>query len=73
MPKWAQAIGGSIIAILFAGNVFFVARLVEQLDATREQVWALRQDVVVLTARMDGLRKCNYSQPKGRMKNEGSL
>ena len=56
MPKWAQTIGGSVIAILFAGNVFFVNRLVQQLDATREIVWNLRQDVVVLSIRLEALK-----------------
>lgn len=48
------------MAILFAGNVFFVARLVEQLDGTREMVWQLRQEVVVLSAKVEALPKCTY-------------
>jgi hypothetical protein len=53
LPKWAQTVGGIFISVLFAGNVFFVARLVEQLDATREMVWQLRQEVVILTAKVE--------------------
>lgn len=37
-----------IIGVLFSGNIFFVKRLVDQLDSVREIVWQLRQDVVVL-------------------------
>ena len=37
-----------IIGVLFIGNIFFVKRLVDQLDSVREIVWQLRQDVVVL-------------------------
>jgi hypothetical protein len=60
IPLWAQAIGGALIGILFAGNAFFVARLVEQLDGTREQVWQLRQEVVVLSSRVENIPKCTF-------------
>lgn len=62
LPKWAQAVGGIIIATLFGGNAFFVSRLVEQLDATRDQVWELRQAVVVLSTRLDTLNTFNLKK-----------
>lgn len=58
IPPWAQGIAAGIMVMLFGGNIFFVTRLVEQLDATREMVWQLRQEVVVLSAKVENLPKC---------------
>jgi hypothetical protein len=65
VPKWAQTTGGVVISVLFAGNVFFVARLVDQLDATREMVWQLRQEVVLLTAKVEVCNRESHNQKKG--------
>ena len=53
--KTTMTISGVILSILMAGNVFFVKRLVDQLDSTREIVWQLRQDVVILKIAVDNL------------------
>jgi hypothetical protein len=37
-----------LISFLLAGNVYFVKKLVDQVDETTRIVWQLRQDVVVL-------------------------
>lgn len=49
-PDVLNLIYTSIIGVMLTGNVFFVKRLVDQLDSLREIVWQLRQDVVVLQA-----------------------
>ena len=49
-PEVLNLIYTSIIGVMLTGNVFFVKRLVDQLDSLREIVWQLRQDVVVLQA-----------------------
>ena len=46
---------GAILSLLIIANGFFIKRLVDQLDATREIVWQLRQDVVVLKVTVDNL------------------
>jgi hypothetical protein len=37
-----------LISFLLAGNIYFVKKLVDQVDETTRIVWQLRQDVVVL-------------------------
>jgi hypothetical protein len=37
-----------LISFLLAGNVYFVKKLIDQVDETTRIVWQLRQDVVVL-------------------------
>lgn len=55
VPAILLPTAGVILSLLVAVNSFFVKRLVDQLDATREIVWALRQDVVVLKVTVDNL------------------
>lgn len=43
----------AICGLLLAGNIFFVSRLVQEFYAMREIVWALRQQVAVIEAKMD--------------------
>lgn len=38
------------LGILFAGNLFFLKRLVDKIDDIEKITWALRQQVVVLEA-----------------------
>lgn len=61
IPAWAQAIGGSAMAILLSGNLWFVVRLIHELDEAKSIVYQLRQDVAVLSARVDNLPKgCSF-------------
>lgn len=46
-----------IISILFAGNIFFVSRLVSKIDSIIDEVWGLRQEVTVLNYRVNELKK----------------
>jgi hypothetical protein len=46
-----------IISILFAGNIFFVARLVSKIDGVIDEVWSLRQQITLLNYRVDELTK----------------
>jgi len=55
IPKFAMTAIGVVLSILMSGNIFFVKRLVDQLDATREIVWQLRQDVTVLKLTVENL------------------
>lgn len=55
IPGWFLAVSGAVVTLLISANVFFVKRLVDQLDATREIVWQLRQDVVILKVTVDNI------------------
>lgn len=55
MPSILLPISGAIISMLMMGNIFFVKRLVDQLDATREIVWSMRQELVVLKYTVDNM------------------
>lgn len=43
----------AMLSILFAGNVFFVARLVEKLDRTENAVWELKIQVISMKSSID--------------------
>lgn len=47
---WVSPVIGSL---LLAGNLFFVGRFIDEQDKLKEMVWQLRQDVVILQAKMD--------------------
>lgn len=51
--KVVLSVGSAVLGILFAGNLFFINRLVTQLDVTSEIVRQLRQEVVVLRLTVD--------------------
>jgi hypothetical protein len=53
VPSILVPIVGSVLSVLIVANGYFVKRLVDQMDATREIVWHLRQDVVVLKVTVD--------------------
>ena len=46
-----------VLSLPIAGNIFFIKRLVDQIDATQKEVYALREDVASLKARVDILIK----------------
>lgn len=63
MPKWAQAIAGSVMGVLFALNAWFASRAVARFDEMERAFWTLSQKVVVLEARFDALPKyCRFPQ-----------
>lgn len=43
----------SLLTLLVSGNLFFVKRLVDKLEVIEERVWQLRQEVVILSMRVD--------------------
>lgn len=55
VPAITVPIVGFTLSLLIGANIFFVKRLVDQLDATREIVWQLRQEVVVLKLTVDNI------------------
>lgn len=55
LPGVVLPIIGAVLSLLIGANIFFVKRLVDQLDATREIVWQLRQEVVVLKLTVDNM------------------
>lgn len=60
----AKKATAALLAILFSGNVFFVKRLVDKIDSLETTVWTLRQDVVILSIKLDGIsgrKKANDS------------
>ena len=51
------------IALLVSGNMYFIKNLVGKLDNLEERVWQLRQEVVVLSVRIDtSINKTNRGQ-----------
>lgn len=44
-----------LISILISINGFFVYKLVEKIDNTETQVYALREDVAILKTKLDGV------------------
>ena len=49
----------SFIAVLFAGNVYFIRSLVDKVNSTEDLVFQLRQQLAVLSAIIDNT-KGNY-------------
>ena len=47
----------SIAALLMSGNAFFVKRLVDQLDGSRDDVRRIEQRLVVVDYRLDELKR----------------
>lgn len=45
----------TFISLLFAGNVFFIKRLVDKLESTEAIVWELRQQVAILKITIDNM------------------
>lgn len=62
--RWALS---GIISFLMMGNLFFIKRLVDRVDAQTDIVWQLRQDVVVLKTVYEENRKAwdYYRKLKG--------
>lgn len=48
-PSWM----GTVLYILFAGNVFFVKRLVDKIDTMESTVWSMRSEMAVLRISLD--------------------
>lgn len=46
-----------VISLLFAGNIFFIVRLVDNVEKAEEATWQLRQEVAVLKVTLDTLIK----------------
>lgn len=63
--KPLQTVGISILGILFAGNVFFIRRLVDKIDSLETIAWQLRQDVAILKIVVE-TRKANDSEIQKR-------
>lgn len=42
-----------LITLLVSGNLFFIKRLVDKIETMEATVWQLRQEVVVLSFRID--------------------
>lgn len=57
IPKWVVGITTTMISVLFAGNVFFVNKLVNKIDATEQIVWQLRQEIAVLKVSVDAMHR----------------
>lgn len=55
VPSFVLTLMGAMLSLLVAANSYFVKRLVDQLDATREIVWSLRQEVVILKLTVNNL------------------
>lgn len=55
LVKTAVAIGSTFAGLLFAGNLFFVQRLIVELDETKAAVRQLQSEVAVLAF---ALRDC---------------
>lgn len=62
----------SIIAVLFAGNVWFARRTVERLDSIELSVWAMKADIAVLQATLRGTnyQKSSYRPSPGHPERE---
>lgn len=54
-----------VLGILFSGNIFFIKRLVDNLDKTTEMVWQMRQEIVVLKFAIDHREGCRNKPLKG--------
>jgi hypothetical protein len=50
------------LGILSAANIFFIKRLISELDETKEIVWALRQEVVVMKYAIDHKTMCKKGE-----------
>ncbi len=68
-----DAVGGIVLSILFAGNVYFIKNLVDKLEQTETSVWQLKVEVAGLAARLGEcarIRKGDYhgqDLPEGRL------
>jgi len=65
VPALLLPIVGSMLSMLLGANIFFVKRLVDQLDATRDIVFQLRQEVVVLKVTFDDFTSKHKFSLKG--------
>lgn len=59
--KSVDAMRDTLLAVLFASNVFFVKNLVDKLESTDASVQLLKIEVSVLTARLGGCGKFRRS------------
>lgn len=56
---------GIILTILFAGNVYFIKRLVDQIDSTEQMVVELRIQVAQLQLELQNKTNCKHEIRKG--------
>lgn len=57
---------GFIVSILFAGNVYFIKRLVDKIDSTEQMVVELRIQVAQLQRELQDKTNCKNENPKRR-------
>lgn len=57
IEKIALQVMSVIISLLFAGNIFFIVRLVDKVERAEESTWQLRQDVAIVKVTLDTLLK----------------
>lgn len=47
----------TVIGVLFAGNIFFITRLIAKTETLTDEMWNLRQQVTIITYRLDEIQK----------------
>lgn len=57
---------GLLVSILFAGNVYFIKRLVDKIDSTEQMVVELRIEVAQLQRELQDKTNCTNENPKRR-------
>jgi hypothetical protein len=70
--KRFDAVLGIVVSLLIGGNIFFVKRLVDEIDDTNRQIMELRLDVAKIQTRL-GIRKGTQDASTGvQLKNRRS-
>jgi len=47
----------AVVTLLVSGNLYFIKKLVDKVDMIESMMWQVRQEVVVLSVRMDNFKK----------------
>lgn len=57
VKKLVSYIVSGVIGILFMGNIFFITKLVSRIETIIDEIWSLRQQITILTYRVDEIQK----------------
>jgi hypothetical protein len=59
LATWALT---GAVGVLLSTNTFFIVRLIDKVDSTQELVWQLRQQLMLLSFRVDELAKLSLKE-----------
>ena len=51
--RFAQLTASTLIVVLFAGNIYFIKRLVDKIDSTETAVWLMKEQIAVINSRLE--------------------